>query len=56
MGRLWAVMQVVPLVAYCSLMSLHWQYALLFSSTVNTMISLGVVFLWGSISLFLPVF
>jgi hypothetical protein len=56
MGRLWAVLQFVPLVAYGSLMTLHWWYALFFSPAANTVISLGVVCLWGSISLFLPVF
>jgi hypothetical protein len=56
MGRMWGVLQLVPLVTYCSLMTLHWWNALLFSSAANTVISLGVVCLWGSISLFLPVF
>lgn len=56
MGRPWAVLQFVPLVAYGSLMTLHWWYALFFSPSANTVISLGVVCLWGSVSLFLPVF
>jgi hypothetical protein len=56
MGRLWALLQFLPLVTYGALMSVHWWYALLFSSAANTVISLGVVCLWVGINLFLPVF
>jgi len=56
MGRLCALGQLLPLLAYLALMVAHWRFALLFSAVANNLIAMCMQCVWIGLNLFLPVF